>query len=156
MIYPLFKRFIDKGMSMASSDRGTGYVDSHGYRLGSYNRSGQDQQSKRAKLSNHDPTLDTIMGHPDTKWGSEERIVGTTRERAAGSSASDEESSIQGPSMAPKTSTAVHGPSAASMNKENRWTSGGRDIMVTTEYSVSVDEEAARHQRRGAKSPQPQ
>lgn len=171
MIYPLFKRFIEKGMSMSSSNRGTGLVDSNGYRLGSYNRSGPDQHSKKRR--NHmDPTLDTILGPGETKWGSQEHIVMKTMDKGTGSG--DEVSSPRGsydaarvahrrpgagpyaeaPVMTPNTSTAVHGARGAGRGKSGNWKAPGRDIMVTTEYSVSVDDEAARRQA-GTRSPPP-
>lgn len=169
MIYPLCKRWIEKGVSMASSDRATGLGESQGYRLGSYNRSGTGNQSKRAKVSNIDPTLDTVLEPGESKWGSEERIVARTTDKGNGSS--DDDSSMrefgnnggarrrqpsdgyaEGPGMVPNTSTAVQGPDGSV--GPGRWNAPGRQIMVTTEYSVSSYNEAA-ERRAGARSPQP-
>ncbi|MBE3047002.1 hypothetical protein IMZ48_31645 [Candidatus Bathyarchaeota archaeon] len=168
MIYPLFKRFIEKGVSMASGERGTksGLTDSNGYRLDSYNRS-----AKRTKRSNIEPGLDTIMGPDETKWGSQEHIVTKTTDK--GTSSGDENFSTRdsddarrgtrrgaeaGPYaevMIPNTSTAVHGADAPGRGNSRKWGASGRDITVTTEYSVSVDDDAAARRRAGAESPLP-
>lgn len=168
MVYPLFKRWIEKGVSMASSDRGTGLGESQGYRLGSFNRSAAGTQSKRAKMSNIDPTLDTVLDPGESKWGSEERIVARTTDKGNGSS--DEDSSLRGfedsgrvrgrqsgggyadAAMVPNTSTAVQGADGSAAT--GKWNPPGRQIMVTTEYSVSSHNEAA-ERRRGAMPPQP-
>lgn len=167
MVYPLFKRWIEKGVSMASGDRTTGPGDSQGYRLGSYNKSATGNQSKRARLSNIDPTLDTVVRPGESKWGSEERIVARTSDKGNGSS--DDNSSLRGfedsqfhrhetggyvdgPAIVPKTSTAIQG--ADGSVRQGKLSAPGHQIMVTTEYSVSSYNEAP-ERRNGARSPQP-
>ena len=157
LIYPLFKRFIEKGVSMASGERKTksGLTDSNGYRLDSYSRS-----AKRTKRSNIEPGLDTIMGPDEAKWGSQENIVTKTTDKGTSSGdegfpARDSDDAGRGARMIPNTTTAVQGADAPGRGKSRKWGASGRDITVTTEYSVSVDDEAAARRRAGAGSPLP-
>lgn len=161
MVYPLFKRFIEKSEIFSSNNQTSGLGESQGYRLGSYNRSGAGQGSRKAKNSHIDPTLDTVVDTGESTWGSKERIVPENTDKGVGSSASDEESlegmgaparvgspgatyGIGHAATANRT-TGVQGPE--SVVQGGKWRSGNRQIMVTTEYSVSHEGEGAQRQR---------
>lgn len=161
MVYPLFKRFIEKSVIFSSSNQTSGLGESQGYRLGSYNQSGTGQGSRKAKNSHIDPTLETVADNGESRWGSKEHIVQENPNKGAGSSGSDEDS-LEGMGVSARIgspgnaygmghaatanrATGVHNPE--SVVQGGKWRSGSRQIMVTTEYSISHEGEAAQRPR---------
>ncbi|SPN99271.1 related to integral membrane protein PTH11 [Cephalotrichum gorgonifer] len=156
MVYPLFKRFIERSISAASRSENTNALSgSQGYRLGSFHRDGSHPLSKRNKNSNIDPTIETVGGPGE--WGSsEECIVEDNKNKGTGPSVSGEELSLQGSDdldrgprrrtdigqygtgdgVPANVSTTIQGPGGASKGKDAPWRTRNGEIMVTTEISV--------------------
>ncbi|KAK1579306.1 uncharacterized protein LY79DRAFT_564522 [Colletotrichum navitas] len=131
MVYPLFKKFIDK--SIASTNKKSTLGDSNRYRLGSY------PGKKGPKSGSHPLSIPN-----ETAWGSDEHIVSNKAEKSIG----EEEASIgssdkqnHNPSLCPNTNTAQI-ESETNHIKRNPTTKKAHDvghnhITVTKEYTIS-------------------
>lgn len=144
MVYPLVKRFIEKSVSSSKGNSRPGLGDSQGYRLESY----KNKSASRPRPDERD------LG--DTVWGSKEHIVAT--EIIDKGQSSGDDASLPGSDKAPNsyntrmratpTPGAIGGNSSAvaSFGGAKNWRHGakaGDQIIVTNEYTVRVDEEAA-------------
>lgn len=119
MVYPLFRKFIEKAGSVTRS-KGASQGDSKGYKLGSVPGRGEPMV-RRQKPSASIPN--------DTAWGSKENIIVEREQTLAGS----DDASME----LPKHQTGV--VSFAQGRTPSRSTSKGPDdrIVVTTEYTVT-------------------
>lgn len=137
MVYPLMKRVVEKTVSASKSgtNKTSGLGDSQGYKLEDY----------RNKVHSKSRPDETELG--DTVWGSKDHIV-----------TNDGQVSADDASL--RSGDKVHRGSHANMRSENvaqavggqpaghqhAWGvgTGTGEIMVTKEYVVQVDEEAAK------------
>ncbi|KAI2776516.1 hypothetical protein F4815DRAFT_341119 [Daldinia loculata] len=121
MVYPIFRRFIEKGLS-ASRSRATSQGDTRGYKLSSMpGRAASTGQ--RQNLSFSEPN--------DTAWDSEEHII---VDRGQGGSISREEGSLN----LPKHQTiGITFDESGTPGGSATATDESHQIMVTTEYTVT-------------------
>ncbi|KAJ3540157.1 hypothetical protein NM208_g5179 [Fusarium decemcellulare] len=151
MVYPLVKRFIEKSVTSSKGNSRPGLGDSQGYRLESYKNKG----GSRVRADERDLV--------ETAWGSKEHIVSTENNDKGQFSGDDaslpgSDKAVPAPINANSyasrvkpmtTADAVGGNSSALAShpsQRNTWRQGaqtGDHIIVTTEYAVQVDEEAA-------------
>ncbi|KAI0850376.1 hypothetical protein F5Y00DRAFT_260674 [Daldinia vernicosa] len=121
MVYPIFRRFIEKGLS-ASRSRATSQGDTRGYKLSSLPGRAAST-GRRQNLSFSEPN--------DTAWDSEEHIIA---DRGQGRSIGREEGSINLPKHQTIGITfdesGIPGGSAAAADESHQ-------IMVTKEYTVT-------------------
>lgn len=122
MIYPMFRKFIEKGRSLSRS-KGTSQGDSRGYKLGSLpGRVGTIGGRQKPAFS----------APSDTLWDSKEHIVAGKEDRPA---SGDEEASLDLPKH---HAVGVSFAEGSSMQGEpSRATGGDHRILVTTEYTVT-------------------
>lgn len=122
MVYPLFKKFIEKTTS-ASRSRTTGQVDSRGYKLSSVPvRS--ETGGRRTKPSASVPN--------ETTWGSKENII---FEREQGAHSSGDDASLELPKHQAGASSF-----AESEPQHLRSMGANHQIVVTKEYTVTETE----------------
>ncbi|KAI1759234.1 hypothetical protein GGR53DRAFT_166490 [Hypoxylon sp. FL1150] len=120
MVYPLFRKFIEKAGS-ATRSKGASQGDSKGYKLGSV--PGRDTLVRRQQPSAAVPN--------DTAWGSKENIIEREQTRAG----SDDASSLELPKH--QAGVVTFAPSRGPSRSTSR---GPQDrIVVTTEYTVTED-----------------
>ncbi|KAF3056020.1 hypothetical protein GL218_06872 [Daldinia childiae] len=121
MVYPIFRRFIEKGLS-ASRSRATSQGDTRGYKLNSMpGRTASAAQ--RQNLSASEPN--------DTAWDSKEHIIADRRQ---GSSESCDEGSLN----LPKHQTiGITFDGSGIPGGSGRAADEGHQIMVTKEYTVT-------------------
>ncbi|KAF4969170.1 hypothetical protein FSARC_3546 [Fusarium sarcochroum] len=142
MVYPLIKKFVEKSVtSSKGGSRTPGLGDSQGYRLESY----KNKNTSRSRPDEVDLN--------DTAWGSKDHIVTTDGQVSGGDDislpGSDKtqtqhhkyQNSRDG--MKPTNIAEAVGGHAPSHRNTWRQAAGTGDIVVTTEYAVQVDQEAA-------------
>ncbi|KAK6948123.1 hypothetical protein Daesc_009887 [Daldinia eschscholtzii] len=130
MVYPIFRRFIEKGLS-ASRSKVTSEGDSRGYKLSSL-------PGRAAAVGrNQKPSAPEAN---DTAWDSEEHIMSG---RGQGHSIGDEDGSSN-LSKHHAIGAAFH--ESGSSGRAPKPTDGSHQIMVTTEYTVTEGS------RRGSKN----
>ncbi|KAF5025726.1 hypothetical protein F66182_2193 [Fusarium sp. NRRL 66182] len=139
MVYPLIKKFIEKTVtSSKGGSRTPGLGDSQGYRLESYkNKAGARSRPERGEVD-------------DTAWGSKEHIV-TAAGQVSGDDASIPGSDMMNTDayqkpysrMQPVNIVEAVGGNVPSHRNTWRQDTGAGNIVVTSEYAVQVDEEAA-------------
>ncbi|KAI1142641.1 hypothetical protein F5Y05DRAFT_420553 [Hypoxylon sp. FL0543] len=121
MVYPMFRRFIEKGRSLSRS-KGTSGADSRGYKLGSL-------PGRIETVGRQQQTSSSVPRH--TMWGSEEHIIDQQR----GTASDSEETSLDLPKHR------VGGVSFAEQNERTpgstRSTGDACRIVVTREYTVT-------------------
>lgn len=147
MVYPLVKRFFEKGLSSigGESKSATNAIDSHGYRLGS--NPGRDRKTNNSKHPLSIPN--------ETCWGSEENIVGgdgNADAKTPGTSSGDEATMplpLQGLRSGERRVSV--GAQARSGRRPSNGkldgdidVEGGRGIVVTQEYTVTEQRTGAR------------
>lgn len=141
MVYPLIKKFVEKTVtSSKGGSRTPGLGDSQGYRLESY----KNKANSRSRPDERDLV--------ETAWGSKDHIV------AADGQVSGDDVSLPGSDKAQhhryqnshdriKPANIVEAVGGHAPSHRNTWRQGAGagtgDIIVTTEYAVEVDQEAA-------------
>ncbi|KAI0385732.1 hypothetical protein F5Y04DRAFT_291184 [Hypomontagnella monticulosa] len=122
MVYPMFRKFIEKGRSMSRS-KGTSQGDSRGYKLGSL-------PGRVATIGGRQKPA--FSAPSDTLWDSKEHIVAGQENRAA---SGDEEASLDLPKQ---DAVGISFAEASDMPGESSGAAGnGHQILVTKEYTVT-------------------
>ncbi|KAK0714757.1 hypothetical protein B0H67DRAFT_221609 [Lasiosphaeris hirsuta] len=153
MVYPLVKRFFERGLSSISGSHSATQAEStHGYRLGSHS----GRKANQTHNSKHPLSIPN-----ETCWGSEENIVENSNADAkttGTTTSSGDESPAQLPLQGKKTAV-VHSERQISAGPPSpTYHSGGRDvergqqgrgIVVTHEYTVTEQHSQARDRKGG-------
>ncbi|RFN49049.1 integral membrane protein pth11-like protein [Fusarium flagelliforme] len=136
MVYPLFKKLVERTVSASKSGtNNAGLGDSQGYKLESY----------KNKVHSRSRPDDTELG--DTVWGSKDHIVANDGQVSLDDASVESGNKGQRGSHANMRSEnvaqAVGGQPA---DHQHAWGvgAGAGEIVVTKEYVVQVDEEAAK------------